>query len=184
MGSSSSEELRARSLESNEWVRYQAELERDRPSDIPPFFRKELVNLEELFNVLDKKNLKSLELKDLDEVAFLRGHPLQPRFKALFEDEMRKIKAKRINFELFLHLLSVFHVRTPLEAKLKFLFRLYDCDRNLKLDANDLLAIYRLTYPSSLQEEDYGKLVTETLVRYGSKGEIRLEHLMDILPAD
>lgn len=142
------------------------------------------MNLEELFNVLDKKNLKSLELKDFDEIAFLRDHPLHPRIKELFEDEMRKIKAKRINFELFLYLLSVFHVRTTLEAKLKFLFRLYDCDRNLKIDANDLLKIYKLTYPFSLQEEDYAKLVTETLVRYGSKGEIKLENLMEIMPAD
>lgn len=165
-------------------MKYGAELERDKASEVAPFCRRELVNLEELFNVLDKKNLKSLELKDLDEVAFLRGHPLQPRIKELFEDEMRKIKAKRINFELFLYLLSVFHVRTPVEAKLKFAFRLFDCDRNLKIDANDLLKIYRLTYPPGLQEEDFGKLVTETLARYGSKGEIKLENLMEILPGE
>jgi hypothetical protein len=41
-------------------------MEKDKLSDVPPFYKKELVYLEELFNVLDKKNLKSLEVKDFD----------------------------------------------------------------------------------------------------------------------
>lgn len=185
MGSSSSEEARAQSLENNEWLRYEAELEGDKASDVPPFLRRELAFLEELFNMLDKKNLKSVEVKDFEEVSFLREHPLFPRIRELFEDELRKIKAKRINFELFLFLLSVFHVATPVEAKVRFLFRLYDCDKNLRIDAADLAKVYRLTYQMPfLQDEDYSKLVTETLIKYGTKGEIRLENLLEILPAD
>ena len=72
---------------------------------------------------------------------------------------MRKIKAKRINFELFLFLLSTFHTRTEVEAKYKYIFRLYDVDRNQKIDVNDLNKIYRMIYPH-IQEEDYSKLVT------------------------
>jgi Ca2+-binding EF-hand superfamily protein len=115
----------------------------------------------------------------------LRDHPLYPRIKDLFEDEMRKIKAKRINFELFLYLLSVFHVKTNVETKVKYIFRLYDCDKNLKIDANDLLKVYKLIYQFPyFQEEDYSKLVTETLIRFATKGEIKLENLMEILPHD
>lgn len=40
MGSSSSEDLRAKSLENNEWIKYEAELEKDKLSDIPPFYRR------------------------------------------------------------------------------------------------------------------------------------------------
>ena len=35
-----------------------------------------------------------------------------------------------------------------------------------------------------MQEEDYSKLVTQTLIRYGNKGEIKLENLMDLVPQD
>lgn len=141
--------------------------------------RRELAYLEELFNILDKKNLKSLEVKDFDEIAFLREHPLYPRMKDLFEDELRKIKAKRINFELFLFLLSAFHISTPVETKLRFLFRLYDCDKNMKVDAADLTKVYKMIYQMPfLQEEDYSKLVTETLIKFGTKGEIKLENLL------
>lgn len=135
--------------------------------------------------MLDKKNLKSLEVKDFEEVGFLREHPLFPRIKDLFEEELRKLKAKRINFELFLFLLSVFHVNTPVETKIRFLFRLYDFDRNLKIDAADLIKTYRLLYQLPfMQEEDYAKLATETLIKYGSKGEMRLENLLEMLPSD
>lgn len=84
---------------------------------------------------------------------------------------MRKTKAKRINFELFLYLLSVFHARTEVEEKYKYIFRLYDTDKNMKIDSGDLSKIYRMIYTAPwMQEEDYSKLVTETLIKYGNKG--------------
>jgi hypothetical protein len=45
----------------------------------------------------------------------------------------------------------------------------------MKIDANDLNKIYKMLYNEPwMQEEDYSKLVTETLIRFGSKGEIKL----------
>jgi hypothetical protein len=45
----------------------------------------------------------------------------------------------------------------------------------MKVDGADLGKIYRLLYHGAfMQEEDYSKLVTDTLIRLGSKGEIRL----------
>lgn len=88
---------------------------------------------------------------------------------------MKKTKAKRINFELFLYLLSTFHFRTELEDKYKYLFRLYDIDKNMKIDANDLNRMFRIIYANmNLTEEDYSKIVTEALIRYGSRGEIKI----------
>ena len=40
--------------------------------------------LEELFSKLDKKNLKSLELKDFEEIEYLREHALYPRIRDIF----------------------------------------------------------------------------------------------------
>lgn len=47
---------------------------------------------------MDRKNLKSIEVRDFEEIAYLREHALFSRIKDIFEEEMRKIKAKRINF--------------------------------------------------------------------------------------
>jgi Ca2+-binding EF-hand superfamily protein len=64
-------------------------------------------------------------------------------------------------------------------------FRLYDVDRNLKIDGSDLNKIYRMIYQQSwMQEEDYSKLVTETLIRFGTKGEVKLENLRELISED
>ena len=45
----------------------------------------------------------------------------------------------------------------------------------MRVDVADLTKIYKMMYQMPfLQEEDYSKLVTESLIRYGTKGEIRL----------
>lgn len=55
----------------------------------------------------------------------------------------------------------------------------------MKVDASDLIKIYKLIYREPfMQEEDYSKLVTETLIRFGNKGEIKLENLMELVPQD
>ena len=55
----------------------------------------------------------------------------------------------------------------------------------MKIDAADLTKIFKMVYSSQwMQEEDISKLVTETLIRYGTKGEIRLENIRDVLPED
>jgi hypothetical protein len=55
----------------------------------------------------------------------------------------------------------------------------------MKIDAGDLSKIYRMIYTAPwMQEEDYSKLVTETLIKYGNKGEIRLENLRELIPED
>ena len=98
---------------------------------------------------------------------------------------MRKLKAKRINFELFLYLLTVFHPTTLPETKYKYLFRLYDTDRNSKIDSKDLHKVYRLLYKEAfMAEEDYSKLVSETIERFGSKGEIKFEQLLKMVSED
>lgn len=45
MGSSSSEGLEGQNLENNEWIKYELQLQKDEVSDVPPFYRKELLSL-------------------------------------------------------------------------------------------------------------------------------------------
>lgn len=167
------------------WSKYQTQLEKDKMSNIEPYTTKEMAYLQELFAELDRKNLKSIEVRDFEEIEYLREHALFSRIKDIFQEEMRKIKAKRINFQLFLYLLSTFHVRTELETKYKYVFRLYDVDKNMKIDVNDLTKIYKMIYREAwMTEEDYSRLVTESLIRFGSKGEIKQENLREMIPED
>ena len=85
MGSSTSEQGKVNATTNNEWIRYTAQLSKDKVSPIEPFYTQELSYLEELFGNLDKKNLKSLELKDFDDIITLKTNPFYFRIKELFE---------------------------------------------------------------------------------------------------
>jgi len=49
-----------------------------------------------------------------------------------------------------LYLLSVFHIETEVEAKYRYLFRLYDVDKDFKLNANDLENIFEILFYGSM----------------------------------
>lgn len=52
------------------------------------------------------------------------------------------MKTKRVTFEIMLFLISVFHIETEVDQKYRYLFRLYDTDRDLKIGVNDLISIF------------------------------------------
>ena len=55
----------------------------------------------------------------------------------------------------------------------------------MKIDVNDLTKIYKMIYREAwMTEEDYSRLVTESLIRFGSKGEIKQENLREMIPED
>jgi hypothetical protein len=66
-------------------------------SDIVPFYKSEISYLEKLFRQLDKTNNKSLELSEMKSIPALAQHPFRERFMALFEEELTKIKTKKIS---------------------------------------------------------------------------------------
>lgn len=79
MGSESSEPAKVKTFQS-EWQQYERYLSGDKPSQIQPFTINEMAFLESLFSALDRKKLKSIELKDFEEITFLREHVFYPRF--------------------------------------------------------------------------------------------------------
>ena len=64
----------------------------------------------------------------------------------LFEEELIKIKTRKISLEIFLHLLSTFHINTDIEQKAKFLFRVYDWDKDFKVNHSDLVLTFRMLF--------------------------------------
>ena len=68
--------------------------------------------LKEIFEDLDVKSAKSIEVEAFDHYYELREHPLYERIRILFREELEKLKQKRISFEIMLYLLTVFHIKT------------------------------------------------------------------------
>lgn len=64
------------------------------------------------------------------------------------------MKQKRVTFEIMLYLLIVFHIKSGIEDKYRFLFRLYDWDKDNKLSVNDLGQTFSILFGGSMYTQD------------------------------
>ena len=53
-----------------------------------------------------------------------------------------------------LYLLIVFHIKTNIEDKYRFLFRLFDWDKDFKLSSMDLSQTFEILFPGPMYTED------------------------------
>ncbi len=61
-----------------------------------------------------------------------------------------------------MHLLTTFHIETEVEQKCKFLFRMYDWDKDFKITHHDLC----LTFAMLFREKIVGdRMITEEAVK-------------------
>lgn len=56
------------------------------------------------------------------------------------------MKVKRITFDIMIFLLSVFHIETEIDTKYRYLFRLYDLDKDMRLSVNDLTDSFEILF--------------------------------------
>ena len=81
MGSGESGDAQAKALANNQWLKYKETTSNAKMSEVEPYTNKQFEHLEQLFAFLDKKNIKSLEIRDIDEIDYLKEHPLYPRVR-------------------------------------------------------------------------------------------------------
>ena len=70
------------------------------------------------------------------------------------------------------------------------MFRAYDWDKDFKLNHSDLVLTFRLIfkekllYDKLLNEDMIKNMASEALFKYGTRGEIRLEQFIELIPHD
>ena len=84
-----------------------------------------------------------------------------------------------------LYLLVAFHIKTPIEEKYRFLFRLYDWDKDFKLSTHDVSQTLQILFPNSVYSEDaYNEMAEEFVNEYGTNGWIKFEGFLKAIPED
>jgi calcineurin B family protein 1 len=141
------------------------------------FTSKQIKRLYNRFKSLDKDNMGYLNKQDFSRIPELHVNPLCDRIiEVLIEDHGCDAK---INFKQFVKLFSIFrrgksdqNDLNSKENKLKFLFGIYDRDKDNKINKNELLAILKMLVGANIHEEQLNGIAERTITELDENGDL------------
>ena len=150
------------------------------------FTSKQIKRLYSRFTSLDKKEAGYLTREDFSRIPELHINPLRDRIiEVLIEDNGCEGK---VNFRQFANVFSTLRrssakersnssamgtddPKNSKENKLKFLFSIYDRDKDDKISKDELLSILKMLVGSNLPEEQLNSIAERTIAELGSEEE-------------
>ena len=128
------------------------------------------------FHSLDKRDLGFLSKDDLLLIPELHVNPLHDRIiEVLIEDHGSDGK---LNFCQFVRVFATFRRgKTDLNAsntktnKLKFLFRMYDRDKDGRINKQELMEVLKMLVGPSISEETLNNIADKTIAELASDGD-------------
>jgi calcineurin B family protein 1 len=140
------------------------------------FSPKQIKRLYNRFTSLDKDNTGYLNKQDFLRIPELHVNPLCDRIiEVLIDDNGQDGK---LNFRQFSKVFSTFrrgksdiNDSNSKENKLKFLFGIYDRDKDEKINKTELLCILRMLVGSNIPEEQINNIAERTISELDSDGD-------------
>ena len=159
----------------------------DEISNETGFTAKQIKRLYSRFTALDKDNTGYLTRADFNRIPELNINPLGKRIiDVLLEDNG---KNEQINFRQFANVFSTFRrntkgeliVKNTREDKLKFLFSVYDRDRDDLINKEELLAILNMLVGGNLPQDQMNAIIDRTIEELSTNGSITFKQFCDTL---
>ena len=157
-------------------------LQKDEISEIANetgFTSKQIQRLYSRFTSLDKNNTGYLSKQDFERIPELHINPLKDRIiEVLIDDNGHD---EKINFRQFAKVFSTFrrgksgqNDSNSKENKLKFLFGIYDRDKDEKINKTELLGILRMLVGSNIPEEQMNAIAERTIAELDVDGDLSI----------
>ncbi|XP_029640088.1 calcium and integrin-binding protein 1 [Octopus sinensis] len=141
------------------------------------FTEQEILEAFRMFKSLGKEEVKQNALKAkipfprIQELPQLRMNPFRDRICEVFSST----DDEHMNFEDFLHMMSVFSDKAPKDLKAHYAFNIYDLDNDERISERDLLEVLdRLTVGMNMGEQseyllslDEKQKVVEEIMKVG-----------------
>lgn len=125
------------------------------------------------FTTLDKDNTGYLTRQDLLRIPELHVNPLCDRIIEVLIDDHGK--DGKLNFRKFAQVFSTFRREKndkSKESKLKFLFGIYDRDKDNKINKSELLGILKMLVGSNIPEEQMNAIAERTITELDENGDL------------
>ena len=129
------------------------------------FNQKEIKKSHKKFWALDKDKKGYVSINDIVSIPEVEKNPLRYLIARKMNDEREN---EEITFESFIQVIDMFK-NNKTEDQYKFLFGLFDYDKDGKISDEDMLINFKLLLGNSLNEQQIKDIVDKTINEYSEK---------------
>ena len=126
--------------------------------------RKDIKKCHQKFAALDKDKKGYVSVTDLVNIPEFSNNPLRYH---IAQHMSNNDDNSSINFESFIKIMDIFK-NNKTEKQYKFMYDLFDYDKDGKISSEDMIINFKLLLGSSLNEEQIIEIVDKTISDYSS----------------
>ena len=126
--------------------------------------QKDIKKCHKKFKSLDKDKKGFVSIDDLVSVPEIENNPLRYHIAQYMSNNS---ESEAISFEAFIKVIDIFK-NNKTDRQYKFMFDLFDFDKDGKISSEDMLVNFKLLLGNSLNEEQIKEIVEKTISEYSS----------------
>ncbi|ORX94388.1 calcineurin subunit B [Basidiobolus meristosporus CBS 931.73] len=131
------------------------------------FSAEEIQRLYKRFLKLDTDGSGGIDKDEFLAIPQVSTNPLAPRMIAIFDED----GGGDVDFEEFIHGLSVFSSKGNKQEKLHFAFKVYDIDRDGYISSGELYLVLKMMVGNNLKDVQLQQIVDKTLMEADKDGD-------------
>ena len=126
------------------------------------FKQRDIKKCHKKFGALDKDKKGYVSITDLVSIPEIENNPLRYHIAQYMSNNNEN---EAISFEAFIKVIDIFK-NNKTEKQYKFMFDLFDFDKDGKISHEDMLVNFKLLLGNSLNEEQINEIVDKTIKEY------------------
>ena len=127
--------------------------------------QKDIKKCHKKFNSLDKDKKGYVSINDIVAIPEIENNPLRYHVAQYMSNNNEN---EAISFEAFIKVIDIFK-NNKTDKQYKFMFDLFDFDKDGKISSEDMLINFKLLLGNSLTEEQIKDIVDKTINEYSDK---------------
>ena len=126
--------------------------------------QKDIKKCHRKFSSLDKDNKGFVSINDIVTIPEIENNPLRYHIAQYMSNSNEN---EAISFEAFIKVIDIFK-NNKTDRQYKFMFDLFDFDKDGKISSEDMLVNFKLLLGNSLNDEQIKEIVEKTISEYSS----------------
>ena len=126
--------------------------------------QKDITKCHKKFNSLDKDKKGYVSINDIVAIPEIENNPLRYHVAQYMSNNNEN---EAISFEAFIKVIDIFK-NNKTDKQYKFMFDLFDFDKDGKISSEDMLINFKLLLGNSLNEDQIKEIVDKTISEYSN----------------